>query len=207
MPYSRIPQSLGIRTSVHNNSTPTPSAVGSVNAGPLLSVPGSQTLLAWVPRRFSMTNPPLWQRLLAALAYLLPFADAVPFGRTLFLQFPDLQILALPAVPLLTLERAVPFGGLVLFLLLFLLVVRNPQVPYLIRFHVLQAILIDIVLVLLSLAFSTLLGSFSGSFAVRTLENTIFLGTLALVLYAAVQALRGEETEIPTVSEAVRMQL
>ncbi len=45
------------------------------------------------------------------------------------------------------------------------------------------------------------------AFAVRTLENTIFLGTLMLVLFALVQSLRGKEAEIPTVSEAVRMQL
>ena len=154
-----------------------------------------------------MQDPPLWQRLLGALAYLLPWSDAIPFGQALFGPLPWLRWLAIPALPVLQLQQNIPFGGLVLFLVLFLAVVRNPQVPYWIRFNVLQAILIDIVLVLLSLAFSTLLGSFSGSFAVRTLENTIFLGTLALVLYAAVQALRGEETEIPTVSEAVRMQL
>ena len=118
-----------------------------------------------------------------------------------------LQLLALPALPLSYVQQAVPFGGLVLFLVLFLLVVRNNKVPYLIRFNVLQAILLDIVLVLLTLAFETLLGSLGGSFAVRTLENTIFLGSLVLVLFAMVQSLRGKEAEIPTVSEAVRMQL
>jgi len=126
---------------------------------------------------------------------------------TTFDQFPLLQVLALPALPVITLQQAIPFGGLVLFLALFLLVVRNSKVPYLIRFNVLQAILLDIVLVLLTLAFDTLLGPLGGSFAVRTLENTIFLGTLVLVLFALVQSLRGKEAEIPTVSEAVRMQL
>jgi len=154
-----------------------------------------------------MQDPPIWQRLLAALAYLLPLSDAIPFGKALLLQFPVLQLLALPALPLSYVQQAIPFGGLVLFLVLFLLVVRNNKVPYLIRFNVLQAILLDIVLVLLTLAFDTLLGSLGGSFAVRTLENTIFLGSLVLVLFAMVQSLRGKEAEIPTVSEAVRMQL
>ena len=40
-----------------------------------------------------------------------------------------------------------------------------------------------------------------------TLGNTILLGTLILVLTGLVQSLRGQETDIPTVSEAVRMQL
>ena len=154
-----------------------------------------------------MEGPPIWQRLLAGLAYLLPLSDAIPFGKALLLQFPVLQLLALPALPVITLQQAIPFGGLVLFLALFLLVVRNSKVPYLIRFNVLQAILLDIVLVLLTLAFDTLLGPLGASFAVRTLENTIFLGTLLLVLFALVQSLRGKEAEIPTVSEAVRMQL
>ncbi|MEI7666231.1 MAG: Tic20 family protein [Synechococcaceae cyanobacterium ELA263] len=154
-----------------------------------------------------MTDPPIWQRLLAALAYLLPLSDAIPFGKALLLQFPVLQLLALPALPLISLQQAIPFGGLVVFLALYLLVVRNSQVPYLIRFNVLQAILLDIILVLLTLAFDTLLSPLGASFAVRTLENTIFLGTVMLVLFALVQSLRGKEADIPTVSEAVRMQL
>ena len=154
-----------------------------------------------------MQDPPIWQRLLAALAYLLPWADAIDFGRGVLSLAEPLQLLVLPALPLLTLERVVPFGGLVLFLALFLLVVRNPQVPYLIRFNVLQAILIDIVLVLLSLAFQVLLSPLGGGFAVRTLESTVFLATLLLVVFSVVQSLRGVEADIPTVSEAVRMQL
>lgn len=154
-----------------------------------------------------MQDPPIWQRLLAALAYLLPWADAIGFGSGVLSLAEPLQLLALPALPLLTLERVVPFGGLVLFLALFLLVVRNPQVPYLIRFNVLQAILIDIVLVLLSLAFQVLLSPLGGGFAVRTLESTVFLATLLLVVFSVVQSLRGVEADIPTVSEAVRMQL
>jgi uncharacterized membrane protein len=154
-----------------------------------------------------MEGPPIWQRLLAALAYLLPWSEALGFGRALFEMFPMLQVLAAPALPLLLLQSAVPFGSLVLFMLLFLLVVRNSQVPYLIRFNVLQAILIDIVLVLFTLAFQTLLGPLGGGFLVRTLSNTIFLAALLLVVYSVVQSLRGKEADIPTVSEAVRMQL
>ena len=154
-----------------------------------------------------MEGPPIWQRLLGALAYLLPLSDALRFGQALFDMFPLLQWVAVPALPLVVLEQAIPFGGLVLFLLLFLLVVRNPKVPYPIRFNVLQAILIDIVLVLLTLAFDTVLAPLGAGFDIRTLSNTIFLGTLLLVLFSVIQSLRGKEADIPTVSEAVRMQL
>lgn len=156
-----------------------------------------------------MQDAPIWQRLLAALAYLLPWSDAIPFGQALYGPLPWLRWLTLPALPVLQLQEAIPLGSLVLFLLLFLAVVRNPQVPYGIRFNVLQAILLDIVLVLLSLAFNILLAPLGGSlgFLVRTLQNTVFLGALLLVLFAVVQNLRGKDADIPTVSEAVRMQL
>lgn len=156
-----------------------------------------------------MQSPPIWQRLLAAAAYLLPWSDGLQFGSSLFGLFPVLQWLSLPALPVALVEQAVPggLGGFLLFLVLFLAVVRNPRVPYLIRFSVLQAILIDILLVLVSLAFNILLAPLGIAFALRTLSNTVFLGVLVLVVFGVVQSLRGEEADIPSLSEAVRMQL
>jgi hypothetical protein len=154
-----------------------------------------------------MGDIPWWQRLLAVLAYLLPWSDALPFGQSLFGLFPVLQWLSLPAFPVLLLQQAVPFGGFVLFLVLFLAVVRNTKVPYLIRFNVLQAILVDILLILISLAFSVLLAPLGLGFALRTLSNTVFLGALLLVGFGVVQSLRGQEAEVPNLSQAVRMQL
>jgi uncharacterized membrane protein len=154
-----------------------------------------------------MEGPPIWQRLLAALVYLLPWSDALRFGQALYELFPALQWLTLPALPLVLLQNQVPLGGFLLFLVLFLAVVRNPRVPYLIRFNALQAILVDIVLILVGLAFNVLLQPLGGGFALRTLSNTVFLGTLVLVLFALVQCLRGKEADIPTLSDAVRMQL
>jgi uncharacterized membrane protein len=154
-----------------------------------------------------MAAIPFWQRLLALLPYLLPWSDGLPFGRSLTHVFPALQWLSLPALPVVVLQQAVPFGGFVLFLALYLGVVRNPRVSGFIRFNALQAILLDIVLVVLSLAFNLLLAPLGDNFAVRTLANTVFLGVLLLVLFSVVECLRGKEPEIPTLSEAVRMQL
>ena len=150
---------------------------------------------------------PSWQRLLALLTYLLPWSDGMPFGRSLTSLFPVLQWLSLPALPLVLIEQAIPFGGFILFLVLFLGVVRNQRVPYFIRFNALQAILLDIILIVLSLAFNLLLAPLGGNFAVRTLANTVFLGMLVLVLFGIIQCLRGKEADIPSLSEAVRMQL
>jgi len=154
-----------------------------------------------------MAEIPLWQRFLGLLAYLLPWSDALSFGRELYNLFPWISYLALPATPVLLLERSIPFGGFLLFLVLFLVVVRNPNVPYYLRFNVLQAILLDILLVVLALAFNVLLSPLGNSLMIRTLNNTVFIGALVLVLYASIQCLRGKEADLPTLSEAVRMQL
>jgi hypothetical protein len=154
-----------------------------------------------------MAEIPIWQRLLGVLAYLLPWSDALSFGRELYNLFPWISYLALPATPVLLLERSIPFGGFLLFLVLFLVVVRNQQVPYYLRFNVLQAILVDILLVVLALAFNVLLSPLGNSLMIRTLNNTVFIGALVLVLYASIQCARGREADLPTLSEAVRMQL
>ena len=154
-----------------------------------------------------MAEIPLWQRLLGLLAYLLPWSDALSFGRELYNLFPWISYLALPATPVVLLERSIPFGGFLLFLVLFLVVVRNPNVPYYLRFNVLQAILLDILLVVLALAFNVLLSPLGNSLMIRTLNNTVFIGALVLVLYASIQCIRGKEADLPSLSEAVRMQL
>lgn len=154
-----------------------------------------------------MNQIPPWQRLLAVLFYLFPWGDALPFGSALISVFPWLIWLQLPALPFLLLQQVVPFGGLVLFLVLYLAVVRNPKVPHYLRFNALQAILIDILLTVLSLGFRVLLSPLGDSIVLRTLNNTIFIGSIAVLFYALLQCLRGKEADLPTISEAVRMQL
>jgi hypothetical protein len=154
-----------------------------------------------------MNQIPPWQRLLAVLFYLFPWGDALPFGSALISVFPWLIWLQLPALPLLLLDQIVPFGGFVLFLVLFLAVVRNPKVPDYLRFNALQAILLDVLLSVLSIGFRVLLSPLGDSIVLRTLNNTIFIGSIAVLFYALLQCLRGKEADLPTISEAVRMQL
>jgi hypothetical protein len=159
-----------------------------------------------------MQDPPLWQRLVALLPYSLTWSDALPFGRDLFGSFPPLSALMLPAMPALLLQNlgsmgGMNLGGLLLFVLLFAAVVRNPQVPYTIRFNTLQALMLDILLVVSGLVFQLLQSLLGGGLLIRTLSNTLFLGTLLVLLFTVVQVLRGKEADLPTLSEAVRMQL
>lgn len=153
---------------------------------------------------------PLWQRLVAPLMYLLPWSDAIPFGNSLYQQYPWLQWLNLPALPIELLKRSVPFGfgGLLLFFVLFLAVVRNPSVPYFLRFNTLQALLTDIILIVVTFAFMVLLQPVvGGGLLMRTLSSTVVVGTLAILVFALVECLRGKEPDLPGISQATRMQL
>ena len=158
-------------------------------------------------------EPPLWQRLVAPLMYLLPWSDAIPLGFApdgLFLQYPLLRPLVLPALPLMQLERSIPFGlgGLLLFFVLFLAVVRNPNVPYFVRFNALQALLTDIALIVLSIGFRLLLQPIAaGSLLLGTLSSAVVVAVLAILLFSLFECLRGREPDLPGISQAVRMQL
>ena len=154
---------------------------------------------------------PIWQRLLAPLIYLLPWSQAIPFGLArdgVFNQFPVLKLLILPALPLMQLDRSVPFAGFVLFFVLFLAVVRNPNVPYFLRFNTLQALLTSIIVSVLQIAFTILLRPMAGgSLLMGTLASTVVVAVLAILLFALVECLRGREPDLPGISQAVRMQL
>ena len=146
-------------------------------------------------------------RVFACLPYLLPLISALPFGIHLFQQFPALQVLFLPLQPVLIIYNAIPFAGLVVFFLLFLLVVRNERIAHFIRFNTMQAILLDILLVLCSLVFSILLPALQFNLLTETLVNIVFLGTLAACGYSVVQSILGRYAEIPALSEAVYAQV
>ncbi len=155
---------------------------------------------------------PIWQRLLGVLIYMLPWSDAIPFGTNLLAQVPKvlLSALLLPAMPIWIVQNAIPLklGSLVLFLVLFLAVVRNPKVPYFLRFNTLQALLLSIILSLLGLVFFEILQKpLEGTLIFNTLATTVLVAVFAIVIFALIECLRGREPDLPGISQAVRMQL
>ena len=153
--------------------------------------------------RGSTTVP---DRIFASLPYLLPLIDGLGFGRYLFAQFPVLQLFLIPLTPLLQLYR-VPFASLIIFFALYLGVVRNENISHFIRFNAMQAILLDIVLMLCGLVLPIFSKGLQVAFIAETLYNMVFLGALAAFLYAVVQSALGRYAEIPPLSDAVYMQV
>lgn len=145
-------------------------------------------------------------RLFACLPYLLPLLVSLQFGESFFRQFPVLLPLLIPLAPLLPLTGGI--FGLVIFFALFLLVVRNENISHFIRFNTMQAILLDIVLVLCGIVVSLVLQPvLRGGLFLETIYNVIFLGTVIAVVYSVAQSALGRYAEIPTLSDAVHMQV
>jgi uncharacterized membrane protein len=134
------------------------------------------------------------------------------FSAPFFIQFPALQPVLQFFTPLIIIYTRLPlignFMGLIIFFALFLLVVRNESIAHFVRFNAMQAILLDIVLFLCNIIFDYALKPILGSgLLLDTLFNVIFLGTIAAVVYSVAQSILGRYAEIPTLSDAVYMQV
>jgi hypothetical protein len=153
-------------------------------------------------------TPTVKDRIFASLPYLLPLiVGLLQFGQFL-LQFQVVQLFFLPLLPVIVLyQKLGSLGELIIFFVLFLAVVRNEKIAHFIRFNTMQALLLDILLVLCSLVLQFLLPALGTSLITKTLLNIIFLGTVAACGYSIVQSLLGRYAEIPTLSEAVHAQV
>ena len=151
-------------------------------------------------------------RAFAALAYVMPLASALDAGlyflRFLSLQFPPayefINLLLFPLRPLIAIENSI--WGFGIFILLFLFVIRNSNISRFIRFNVLQAILVSFMISITLLVLGVL--NLTGNNIVgETLLNVMFLGGMAIVVYSVAQSVLGRYAEIPTISDAVNMQM
>ena len=141
----------------------------------------------------------LIQRLSSVIFYTLPLKAALPFGYYLFYKFSFLKVLLYLTFPVEIIERSLPFGGLLFFLILFAGVVRNPNVPYFVRYNACQALLLDIALIIITYLLRILpVGEFG---------LIVFVFTLCIFLFSIFQCINGVEPEIPFISKSVRMQI
>jgi len=146
-------------------------------------------------------------RLFGSLVYVVPLISSIPFGTFLFQQFPQIQFIFLPLMPFIQIYQSIPFAGFLIFLLLFLAVVRNEKIPHFIRFNTMQALLIDILLTLFSLILSIIPAGIGLNLVIETLVNMVFLATLVACFYSIICSILGKYAEIPTISEVAYSQV
>jgi len=159
-------------------------------------------------------STPWSERVFGALPYLLPLMDAIVYGDGQYImrQFPTATSIGLlPIIPFVQIYaqfiRLIPFAGLILFMGLFFAVVRNENISRFIRFNVLQAILLDLILMVCNLVLPIISQGIQLELLTETLFNTIFLGMFATFAYSVFRTVQGQYAEIPAISNAVNMQI
>jgi len=141
----------------------------------------------------------IFQRLSSVFLYTLPLKASIPFGYYLFYKYSFLKILLFLTFPIAIIEKSLPFVSFLLFIILFAGLVRNPKVPYFVRYNACQALLIDIALIIISYLLRI--------FPIVELGLIIFIFTLCIFIYSISQCIYGVEPEIPLISKSVRMQI
>jgi Chloroplast import apparatus Tic20-like len=146
-------------------------------------------------------------RLFGSLVYLLPIVEVYGFGGLVFAQFPIIAQLYQPLLPLM-LIYSIPYGGFILFLVLYFAVVKNPKVSRFIQFNTLQSILIGIAISLCGIFLRyILLPIFVPDVVTQVLATAVFVVTVAIAGYAIVMSAMGKYTDVPKLSEAAQMTL
>ena len=151
--------------------------------------------------------PSLSSRILGIFLYMIPWSDSLKFGNHLYIKYPFIQIIQVPAIPIILIERSIPFGSLLLFLGIFIGLVRNSKVPYFIRFNALQSLIINIGIIIASFIYEIIFSPFLNSLIVRTLSSTLLISILSIIIYCVWSCTQGNEPELPGISEATKMQL
>jgi uncharacterized membrane protein len=143
-------------------------------------------------------------------------SSGVIYGAVLFQQFPSLifpflpfvwiysNILSFQLVPILGLT-----GEFFLFMGLYFLVVRDARISRFIRFNTMQALLMQIALFIGQILFQLIeqLSNDSLPSVISTIfSNTLFIGMMLLAGYAVYQSIKGEYSDIPTLSQAASSQ-
>ena len=139
------------------------------------------------------------QRFSSAILYTLPLKASIPFGYYLFYKYSFLKVLFFITFPVVIVEKSLPFGGLLLFLILFAGLVRNPKVPYFVRYNACQALLLDIALIIIFYLFQII--------PLVELGSIVFIFTLCIFIYSISKCIFGIEPEIPLISRSVKMQI
>ena len=146
-------------------------------------------------------------KILGIILYMIPWVDSLKFGNHLYIKYPFTQIIQIPAIPIILIERSIPFGNLLLFLAIYIGLIRNSKISYFLRFNALQSLLINIGIIIVSFVFEILFSPFLDSLIIRTFSSTLFISLFSMIFYCVWSCTQGKEPDLPIISEAAKMQL
>ncbi|XP_076942026.1 protein TIC 20-II, chloroplastic-like isoform X2 [Bidens hawaiensis] len=161
------------------------------------------------PISASYNTTPVPDRLISAAAYFFPFFNGLQYGRFLFAQYPNtLGLILNPFLPLLSFYRSVPYSSYLAFLILYIGVVRNSNVSRYARFNAMQAVVLDVLLVLPMLVqriFNPGPHGIGGKIVMWS-HSVIFVAVLACFVYTFGYAVMGRTPKLPFVGDAADRQ-
>ncbi|GAB4819498.1 hypothetical protein N2152v2_006544 [Parachlorella kessleri] len=155
------------------------------------------------------SKPDISDRVVGALPYLIPLFDGLRYGRFFLVQFPAVADVLAPLNPLIRLYYGFPFAGLIVFFAVYLGIIQNFRFSRYVRYNAMQAILLDVILILpglLESVFRPPMGG-PGLQIYITGYNTIFLYVLFCVAYGVGSCLVGQSARLPIVAEAADAQV
>lgn len=151
--------------------------------------------------------PNAFWKVLAAFMYMIPWIDAVGLGREIYHKFPVLLYLYYLTGPFVGIYYSSQFAPLVVFFLMFLAVVKNNKLSHFVRFNCMQAIMLDIVVMLFTILHSYFPAELRWSWVLSVFDCYAWVMSMSTVLYCVYFTLRGLYADIPYVSEAVYIQV
>ena len=141
------------------------------------------------------------------MPYLIPCMGAIAFTGEAFMAYPVCINIALAISPLLQIFYSNSFIPFVTFFTLFLTVVRNTTKPHFVRYNTMQAILLDICVMLAGLIMQYLPMYITTSFIGDILELGTLTNALLAIGYCMWNVIQGIYPEIPIITEAVYAQV
>ncbi|KAL1322464.1 hypothetical protein HN51_067465 [Arachis hypogaea] len=157
----------------------------------------------------SYTSPPPTERLISIAAYTLPFFNSLQYGRFILSANPNLAVLFDPLFPLYSLYRSLPYASFIAFFALYLGIVRNTSLSRYVRFNAMQAVTLDVLLVVPLLIQRILAPGRTGlGFQVMVWShNALFVFSVVCFVYSVVTCVVGRTPTLPFVADAASRQI
>ncbi|CAK8542533.1 unnamed protein product [Lathyrus sativus] len=174
-----------------------------------LTPPPSKLKLRNPVVKANLSSPAPPERLISIAAYALPFFNSLQYGHNILTQYPKFALLFEPIIPFLSFYRSLPYASFVAFFALYLGIVKNPSFPQFARFNAMQALTLDVLLVL-PLLFQRIFspGRYGLAFKVMVWShNAVFIFSILCFVYSALSCLLGRTPYLPFVGDAAARQI
>ena len=156
----------------------------------------------------------LFDRVLAAVPYLLPLIASLKYGGAFFREFPAAMTLLQPLDPLIRAYYSNRWASLGVFFAIYLLLVQNQNMRWFVRFNAMAAILLDIILIIPAL-FENIIGmavrgSSPGSLAAQigaSFFNLTFVLIAGGAIYSIDLVLFDRVPKLPGIADAANSQV